>query len=101
VNQSLKNFLLIAAKNAVNAIITSGSLAVIDSGNFNFHSPDGWWNIGKACLSAVLAREVVVWGPIIMSWSTTNADPGVQVIQPVRTNAIKPKPPDTVIQPKP
>lgn len=89
-----KNIGLIVLKNAVNAIATSGALAVIDSGNFNFHSADGWWNIGKACLAAVIARELAVWGPIVLKWSTTNADPGVQVIQ------TPPDQPNIVVEPK-
>ena len=72
----MKNFLLIVVKNAVNAVLTSGTLAVLNSGTFNFHSTDGWWNLGKASLAAILAREVTVWGPVIMKWSTTNANPG-------------------------
>jgi hypothetical protein len=97
---NIKNFLLIVAKNAVNAIATSGALAVIDSGNFNFHSADGWWNIGKACLAAVVAREIATWGPIVLKWSTTNADPNVTVIQtpPGQPNVVEVVKP---VEPKP
>jgi len=99
-NASIKNFLIIVAKNAVNAILTSGVLAVIDSGNFNFHSTAGYWNIGKACLAAVVAREAAVWGPIVMKWSTTNADPNVVVIQtpPGQPNVVEVVKP---VEPKP
>ncbi len=71
----MKNFLLIAAKNAINAVLTSGALAVLNSGNFNFHSSAGWWNLGKAALSAVIAREATVWLPIVLKWSSTEAAP--------------------------
>jgi len=89
----LKNFGTIVLKNAINAIITSSALSVFMSGTFNFRSMDGWKHIGAACLSAVIAREVAVWGPVLLKWSTTNADPGVQVIQtpPGQPNIIEPK----------
>ena len=71
----MKNFLMIVLKNAVNAVITNASLMVMLHGAFNMSSSAGWWNVGKATLSVVIAREVVVWGPVVMNWTTTNANP--------------------------
>lgn len=71
----MKNFLMIVLKNAVNAIITNASLMTMLHGAFNLYSKAGWWNIGKATLSVVIAREIVVWGPVVMRWTTTDANP--------------------------
>lgn len=72
----MKNFFLIVAKNALNAVLTNAGLALLFHGIFNAYSRDGLWNLGKATFIVVAAREAVVWGPVILKWTTTNADPG-------------------------
>jgi len=74
-----KNLLTIALKNAINALIASGILKVLISGNFQFNSPNDWWNFGKSLFSVILAREVMVWGPILLQWSKTDADPSMKI----------------------
>ena len=74
-NATLKNILEIAAKHAVNAILTNSGLMLMLHGAFNITSPDGWWNIGKATLSVVIAREALVWIPVLIKWSSTNDTP--------------------------
>lgn len=74
-NPKLKNVLLIFVKQALNAILASSVLKVLVYGNFQFNSPDAWWNFGKAIFSVVLAREIIVWGPIIMKWTATDSNP--------------------------
>jgi hypothetical protein len=74
-NLAVKNFFLITFKNAINAVLTSGVLMVIDSGNFNMHDKAGWWNLGKAVVSVVVGREAAVWGPILLKWSSTSSNP--------------------------
>ena len=74
-NPSLKNFLMIVLKNAVNAVVTNSGLMTLMHGTFNKYSRDGLWNLGKATLAVVVAREVMVWGPVLMKWSSTNANP--------------------------
>lgn len=74
-NSSLKNFLLIVAKNAVNAILTNAGLMATMHGVFNKYSKDGLWNMGKATLVVIATREVLVWGPVVLGWSNTNANP--------------------------
>ncbi len=71
----LKNFLTIVLKNAVNAILTNGAMMAALPGIFNFHDKAGLWNIAKLAGSTVLAREVAVWGPIVLQWSVTSANP--------------------------
>jgi hypothetical protein len=73
-NPTFKRVLIIAAKHAVNAILTNGALMIMLHGAFNTSTTIGWWNIGKATLSVVLAREAVVWGPVILNWTQTNND---------------------------
>jgi hypothetical protein len=74
-NPAVKKVLVIVAKNAVNAILTNAGLIAMLHGAFNFYSASGWWNIGKAALSVVIARESLVWVPVFLKWSMTNAQP--------------------------
>lgn len=71
----MKNFLMIVLKNAINAIITNAALMAMLHGAFNVTTAAGWWNIGKATLSVVLAREFTVWFPVVLGWSSTNSNP--------------------------
>lgn len=71
----VKNFFLIVAKNAVNALIVNASAWFILPANFNFHDTASEWNIAKLALGTIVAREVVVWGPVILKWSNTDANP--------------------------
>ena len=74
-NPAIKNFLLICAKNALNAILTNAALMTMMHGVFNTYSTAGLWNLGKAALGVIVAREVMVWGPIVLSWTNTSATP--------------------------
>jgi hypothetical protein len=71
----LKNLFLIFSKNAVNAVLASGLLKIFITGSFNFNSPNDWWNFGKSMASVIIAREVMVWGPILFKWSDTSSNP--------------------------
>ena len=73
----LKNFLMIVLKNAVNAIITNAGLMTLMHGVFNKYSTDGLWNIGKATLVVIITREVTVWGPVLLHWTNTDANPPI------------------------
>ena len=79
-NAELKNWLIIALKNAVNAVLASSVLKVLVSGTFQFNSPNDWWNFGKALFSVILAREIMVWLPIILKWSSTSSNPAADLI---------------------
>jgi len=74
-SQSVKSFLTIVLKNAINAVMTNAGLMAMLHGAFNMYSRSGWWNLGKAALAVVVAREAMVWGPVLYKWSMTNADP--------------------------
>ena len=65
---------MICLKNAVNAVLTNAGLSAMFHGTFNFSVP-GIEAMLKATAVVIGAREVVVWLPIVMSWSSTNADP--------------------------
>jgi len=71
----LKRFLLIALKNAVNAVITNAGLMTMLHGAFNMYSRSGWWNLGKAGIAVVISREGMVWIPVLIKWSKTDAEP--------------------------
>lgn len=83
----LKNFLIISLKNAVNAILINGGLMALFPTVFHMHSAAGWWNLGKAALDVVIVREAVVWIPILMSWSKTDADPSMKIFTSRTTEA--------------
>lgn len=71
----MKNFFTIVLKNAINAILTNGALMAALPGVFHFHDHNGIWNIAKLTGSVIGAREVMVWLPILLKWSSTNANP--------------------------
>ena len=79
----MKNFIMIVLKNALNAILTNAALMTMMHGTFNKYSKDGLWNMGKAALAVIVAREIVVWGPMVMKWTTTNADPNAATSVPM------------------
>ena len=72
----MKNFCMIVLKTAVNAILTNAGLMAMFSGTFNF-TEAGIIAMLKATLAVAAAREVVVWLPIVLKWSTTDADPSI------------------------
>jgi hypothetical protein len=74
-NLQLKNFFTITLKNAVNAVLASGILKILITGTFHFNSSNDWWNFGKSMVSVIIAREVMVWGPILFQWSATSSNP--------------------------
>lgn len=74
-NPKLKTFLIISAKQAVNAILTNGALMTMMSGTFHLHSWDGVKHILEATLSVIGSREAMIWVPKILRWSTTDALP--------------------------
>lgn len=74
-NPRLKNILLIIAKNAVNAVITNTALIGMMHNTFNTSSVAGWQALGKATLAVVAGREIVVFLPIVLKWSSTSANP--------------------------
>jgi hypothetical protein len=78
-NPKLKNVLLRAAKNAVNASLTAlGPIAVWPT-QFHIHNWQGLKNILIVMGSAALSRELLVWVPEILRWSQTNANGGSNV----------------------
>lgn len=74
-NPTLKNILIVSAKNAVNAILTNGALMAMMSGTFHLHSWQGVKHIMEATLSVIGSREAMIWVPKILKWSTTDAVP--------------------------
>ena len=78
-NPTVKNILLIAAKNAVNAILTSSALMALNWGAFNYQTVDGWWNLAKVVIAVIGAREVTVWLPILLKWSSTSSNPAAEL----------------------
>jgi hypothetical protein len=66
-----KTRLTIAAKHAVNSILVNASLMLMISDTFNYRTWTGLVHIGEAVLATVLARELAVWIPPILTWSQT------------------------------
>ena len=69
-NPALKSILIIAAKNAVNALLTNTGLWLMDNGVYNF-SHSGIVHMLKAGGMVILSRESMIWLPKIIKWSTT------------------------------
>jgi hypothetical protein len=73
--RTIKNILVIFAKNAVNALLVNVNAWWILPANFNLHNKAAEWNIAKLAVGTIITREIIVWGPVILKWSTTNAQP--------------------------
>jgi hypothetical protein len=69
-----KSFFIIALKNATNAVLTNSGLLALWHSQVNF-SHAGLINMARVAGAVVLAREALIWGPIVLRWSSTNADP--------------------------
>ena len=73
---TLKAFLTIFAKNAINAILVNSSLmATFHSQFYLTGNAQGIINMLKVTAGVVGAREALVWVPILLKWSSTGADP--------------------------
>ena len=82
-NATLKNYLLIVVKIAVNAVLTNSALMALLPTVFNMHDAAGWWNLLKLTGSSIAAREAMVWVPIWLKWSETSANPtAMQTVPP-------------------
>jgi hypothetical protein len=81
-NLQLKNWLTIFLKNAVNALLTSSAMMAFNWGAFNWTTKDGWWNLAKLILAVVGSREIAVWVPILLKWSSTSANPAAMETVP-------------------
>lgn len=71
----LKAGLIYALKNAVNAALTAAGPVGLWPTFFNVHTLQGLEHVLGIVGSAVLARELMVWGPKILKWSTTDSIP--------------------------
>lgn len=76
-NSKLKWFLVVSLKNAINAILINGALMFKWHFIFNFNNWAGVWAVAQATGAVILAREAAVWGPLLLKWTQTNADPTV------------------------
>jgi len=74
-NATIKQILIVSAKNAVNAILVNVSASEVWPQLFNFHSSAGWVAVAKLIGITVAVREATIWGPVLLKWSTTNAQP--------------------------
>ena len=73
---TLRNFLIIVLKNAVNALIVNVGAWLILPANFNFSNKAAMWNIAKLAGVTIFSRETAVWVPVLLKWSQSNAQPG-------------------------
>ncbi len=65
-----RNFLIIALKNAVNALLVNTGAWLILPANFNFTNHQAIWNIAKLAGVTILSREAAVWVPKLLKWSS-------------------------------
>ena len=66
---------IIAAKVAVNAVLTNSVLMLTLGNVFTIRSWDGIKNIIIATLAVIWGRELSVWLPEVLKWSQTNILP--------------------------
>lgn len=59
------------AKNAVNAALTALGPVALWPAQVHFHNWQGFWHLLLIMGSAVIAREIMVYGPKILAWSQT------------------------------
>ncbi len=74
-NALVKQYLVIAAKNAVNSGILAAIQVYHDPADNNFHSWHGLQGVAWIVGSAVAARELAIWLPKVLKWSSTGAVP--------------------------
>lgn len=77
----LYRFLIVSAKHAINAVLVNSALMLQWHSIFNFDNLPGVWAVARATMSVVAAREALVWGPILLKWTNTDADPSEPVKQ--------------------
>jgi len=66
---TLRNFGIIALKNAVNALIVNTGAWLILPANFNLHDASAMWNIAKLAGVTIISREAAVFIPKLLKWS--------------------------------
>jgi len=74
-NPQLKNVLVISAKQGLNALLVNTAASQFWPQIFTIHTKAGLFNFLYLIGAQVGAREVAVWLPVLLRWSTTNADP--------------------------
>ena len=74
-NATAKMLLVKVAKNAVNAALVTITPMITDAGDYNLHNWHGLWHVLTLIGGAVVAREVLVWMPALLKWSSTDAEP--------------------------
>jgi hypothetical protein len=72
---TLRNAAIVFLKNAVNALIVNVGAWMILPANFNFHDTAAIWNMAKLAGVTVISRESAIWIPVLLKWSSTNAQP--------------------------
>lgn len=73
-NPTVKKYLIIALKHAVNATLMSLYPVYQDPGTFNLHTSAGLLHILGIVGSAIAVKEGLVWVPRILKWSQTDVD---------------------------
>ena len=73
-NKTLKAVLIVTAKNAVNALMVNITASQFWPDLFNVHTKAGLWAFAKLIGTVVGAREISVWGPVILKWSQSNGN---------------------------
>lgn len=68
VHPRLARFLVVSAKQAVNAVFTNTGLAIAFPSTFNTHQ---LLSFVKAIAVLIVSREATVWLPVIIQWSAT------------------------------
>jgi hypothetical protein len=74
-NPKVRWVLDISAKNAVNAVLINSGLMYQWHFIFNFNNWPGVLAVLKATAIVIGGRELAIWLPKVLKWSSTGADP--------------------------
>jgi hypothetical protein len=71
VNSNLKAFLVVFAKQAVNAALVSLAPIIATPAQYNLTTHAGIIHVLELVAGAIAAREVAVWVPKLLAWSNS------------------------------
>jgi hypothetical protein len=87
-NQKVKTFLVIAAKQAIIGASTALSVAWQDPAKFNLTHWRGLEHVALTVISAIGSREILVWGPKILAWANSSTPDGPVADAPKATQPL-------------
>jgi hypothetical protein len=73
-NATVKLVLIISVKHAVNSLLVNSAFLALFPATFQIHTRAGWMNLLMSALTIIGARELMVWLPKLIKWSSTGTE---------------------------